>query len=105
MSLYTDYLNEIETRKTQGLNPQPIDGSELLKEIISQIKDTGNEHRKESLNFFIYNIVPGTTAAAVEKAAFLKDIIVGKETVEKLLLDEDDIENIFDILESEDSIF
>ena len=32
-------------------------------------------------------------------------ITVGKETVEKLLLDEDDIENIFDILESEDSIF
>ena len=32
-------------------------------------------------------------------------ITVGKETVEKLLLDENDIENIFDILESEDSIF
>ena len=32
-------------------------------------------------------------------------ITVGKETVEKLLLDESDIENIFDILESEDSIF
>ena len=46
MSHYTEYIKEIEERKTQGLNPKPIDGSELLAEIISQIKDpeinTGN---------------------------------------------------------------
>ena len=70
MSLYADYLKEIEQRKTQGLNPKPIDGSELLKEIIAQIKDTDNEHRKESLNFFIYNSVPGTTSAAIESNIF-----------------------------------
>ena len=50
MSLYAEYLKEIDERKTQGLNPKPIDGSELVKELIAQIKDTGNEHRKDSLN-------------------------------------------------------
>ncbi|MBT5716230.1 MAG: hypothetical protein HOI70_04905, partial [Opitutae bacterium] len=55
MNTYQEYLTEIEERKTQGLSPKPIDGSELIAEIITQIKDSGNEHRKESLNFFIYN--------------------------------------------------
>ena len=32
-------------------------------------------------------------------------INIGKEKLEKLLLDEEEIENIFDILEKEDSIF
>ena len=44
MSLYTDYLNEIENRKNQGLSPKPIDGA-LLNEIIANIKDKGNKHR------------------------------------------------------------
>ena len=36
MSLYLDYLAEIETRKTeQGLNPKPIDSAELTSEIIA----------------------------------------------------------------------
>ncbi|MDD9928715.1 MAG: hypothetical protein OXR03_23045, partial [Rhodospirillaceae bacterium] len=77
MSLYTDYLNEIEERKSQGLNPKPIDDGALLSEIIAQIKDTGHEHREASVNFFIYNTIPGTTSAAGVKAAFLKDIILG----------------------------
>ena len=51
MSLYTDYLSEIETRKEQGLHPKPIDDGALVKEIVAQIKDAGNEHRDESLNF------------------------------------------------------
>ena len=55
MSLYQDYLKEIEERKGQGLHPKPIDDSALLSEVIAQIKDTNHEHRKESLNFFIYN--------------------------------------------------
>ena len=55
MNTYQEYLTEIEERKTQGLSPKPIDGSELIAEIIAQIKDSENEHRKESLNFFIYN--------------------------------------------------
>ncbi|MCO4794808.1 MAG: hypothetical protein KC493_13905, partial [Bacteriovoracaceae bacterium] len=84
MSLYQDYLNEIEERKTQSLNPKPIDGGELLKEIISQIKDSANEHRKDSLHFFIYNSVPGTTAAATEKAKFLKEVILGTSKLEEI---------------------
>ena len=47
MSLYTDYLSEIETRKKEGLKPKPIEDGKLLKEIISQIKDTKNNHRKQ----------------------------------------------------------
>lgn len=84
MSLYTDYLKQIEQRKTEGLNPLPIDGADLTSEIISQIKDTNNEHRKESLNFFIYNTLPGTTAAALVKAKFLKEIILGESTVAEI---------------------
>ena len=77
MSLYSDYLAEIEDRKGQGLNPKPIDGGELVAELIAQIKDPGHEHRKDSLQFLIYNTLPGTTRAALVKAAFLKDIILG----------------------------
>jgi aconitate hydratase 2/2-methylisocitrate dehydratase len=87
MSLYQEYLKEIEERKKQDLHPKPIEDSALLKEVIAQIKDTSNEHRKDSLNFFIYNIVPGTTAAAEEKSAFLKQIITGQETVEEINTD------------------
>ncbi|WP_028892479.1 bifunctional aconitate hydratase 2/2-methylisocitrate dehydratase [Tenacibaculum sp. 47A_GOM-205m] len=84
MNTYSDYLKEIEVRKGQGLHPKPIDGSELLTEIISQIKDVNNEHRKESLNFFIYNVLPGTTNAAGVKAEFLKEIILGEFVVEEI---------------------
>ena len=87
MSLYTDYLKEIEERKKQGLHPKPIDEGALIKEIIAHIKDTGNEHRKDSLHFFIYNTVPGTTSAAIEKASFLKDIALGNKTVEEINTD------------------
>ena len=84
MTLYTDYLDEIETRKIQGLHPKPIDDAALLNEIIAQIKDTGNEHRADSLHHFIYNTLPGTTSAAGAKAAFLKEIILGNEVVEEI---------------------
>jgi aconitate hydratase 2 / 2-methylisocitrate dehydratase len=84
MSLYTDYLNEIETRKGQGLHPKPIEDGALLKEIVTQIKDSGNEHRSESLKFFIYNTLPGTTSAAGEKAKFLKEIILGDAVVAEI---------------------
>ena len=66
------------------MQPKPIDEGELAKEIIAQIKDTGHEHRKDSLHFFIYNTIPGTTGAATEKAAFLKEIILGKAKVEEI---------------------
>lgn len=81
---YNDYIKEIEERKGQGLHPKPIDGAELLSEIIAQIKDTNNEHRKDSLQFFIYNTLPGTTAAAGVKAKFLKEIILGESVVEEI---------------------
>ena len=68
MSIYEDYLKEIEERKLSGLKPKPIDGAELTSEIISQIKDTNHQHRKDSLHYFIYNTLPGTTSAASEKA-------------------------------------
>ncbi len=84
MSLYQDYLKEIEERKKMGLHPQPVDGAELLSEIIEQIKDVNNEHRADSLKYFIYNTLPGTTPAAGVKAEFLKDIILGKATVEEI---------------------
>ncbi|WP_426369189.1 bifunctional aconitate hydratase 2/2-methylisocitrate dehydratase [Pseudocolwellia sp. HL-MZ7] len=85
MSLYLEYIAEIKNRKEElGLAPKPIDGAELLAEIIEQIKDQGNEYRADSLNFFIYNTLPGTTSAAGEKAAFLKKIILGEETVAEI---------------------
>ena len=87
MSLYATYLEEIETRKDQGLSPKPIDDGALLQEIIAQIKDPAHEHRADSLNFFIYNTLPGTTSAAGEKARFLKDIILGAATVEEISVD------------------
>ena len=87
MSLYLEYLNEIEERKDQGLDPKPIDSAELLSEVIAQIKDLGHEHRKESLDFFIYNVLPGTTSAAVVKAKFLEEIILGAVSLKEIPAD------------------
>ncbi|WP_375240639.1 bifunctional aconitate hydratase 2/2-methylisocitrate dehydratase [Polaribacter sp.] len=87
MSIYKDYLKQIEERKTKGLHPQPIDGADLLSAIIEQIKDTENEYREQSLNFFIYNVLPGTTSAAVVKAKFLKEIILGESIVPEISTD------------------
>ena len=84
MSLYKDYLAEIEKRKDQGLNPKPIEDGALISEIIAQIKDANNEHRQDSLNFLIYNTLPGTTSAAGEKAQFLQDIILGGTEVAEI---------------------
>ncbi|KQO33932.1 aconitate hydratase [Flavobacterium sp. Leaf82] len=84
MNIYQDYIQEIEERKGQGLNPKPIDGAELLSEIIEQIKDVNNEYREDSLHFFIYNVVPGTTSAAGVKSQFLKEIILGEYEVKEI---------------------
>ncbi|WP_426476329.1 bifunctional aconitate hydratase 2/2-methylisocitrate dehydratase [Chryseobacterium sp. CBSDS_008] len=84
MSIYKDYIKEIEERKIQGLHPKPIDSAELLSEIITQIKDSGNADRSDSLQFFIYNTLPGTTSAAGVKAKFLKEIILGESIVEEI---------------------
>ncbi len=84
MSLYQDYIKEIEDRKGLGLHPKPVDGADLLSEIINQIKDVNNQHRDDSLKFFIYNVLPGTTSAAGVKAKFLKEIILGESVVEEM---------------------
>ena len=84
MSLYTNYLKEIGNRKNQGLSAKPIDDAPLLNEIISNIKDKENKHRAASIDFFIYNVLPGTTSAAVVKAEFLKQIILKQQDVEEI---------------------
>ncbi|UMB61268.1 bifunctional aconitate hydratase 2/2-methylisocitrate dehydratase [Lutibacter sp. A80] len=84
MNTYKEYIEQIEERKGQGLSPQPIDGAKLLSEIIEQIKDIDNEFREDSLKFFIYNVLPGTTSAAGVKAKFLKEIILGEFIVKEI---------------------
>ncbi len=84
MNTYKDYIKEIEERKEQGLQPKPIEDALLLSEIITQIKDSGNEYREESLKFFIYNTIPGTTSAAGVKAQFLKEIILGESVLDEI---------------------
>ena len=84
MSLYTDYLTEIETRKASGLHPKPIDDGALVAELITQIEDAGSAYRADSLQFFIYNTLPGTTSAAGVKAAFLKKIVLGQTVVPEI---------------------
>ncbi|MEY8761550.1 bifunctional aconitate hydratase 2/2-methylisocitrate dehydratase [Chryseobacterium tongliaoense] len=84
MNIYKDYIKEIEERKNHGLHPKPIDGAELLSEIIAQIKDSDHADRADSLKFFIYNTLPGTTSAAGVKAKFLKEIILGESVIEEI---------------------
>ena len=87
MELYKNYLDEIESRKNQSLKPKPIDDRSLLKEIIFHIKDNKSVYRKDCLNHFIYNTLPGTTSAAEEKAIFLKEIISNKISVDEISID------------------
>ncbi len=87
MSLYVEYLNEIEARKNQNLDPKPIDSAELLSELIAQIRDINHQYREDSLNFLFYNVLPGTTSAAAVKANFLKEIIIGKTIVNEITVD------------------
>jgi len=85
--IYSEYIKEIEERKTEGLQPKPIDDGELLSEIIGQIEDGSHAHREDSLKFFIYNTLPGTTEAAGVKAKFLKQIILGESIVKEITPD------------------
>ena len=84
MSLYKEYIKQIDDRKKQGLSPKPIDSGFLLEEIINQIKDISHHARTASLDFFIYNVIPGTTSAASVKASFLKDIINQIHSLEEI---------------------
>ena len=87
MSLYDAYLAEVEKRKTEGLSAKPIDDAALLSEVIAQIRDEAHPHRADSLHYFIYNTLPGTTSAAGVKAAFLKEIILGDVQVAEISAD------------------
>ena len=84
MSIYQEYVAEVEERKTQGLHPKPIDSDALVAEIVTQIKDAGHKHRTDSVHYLIYNTLPGTTSAAGEKARFLEEIILGKTDVDEI---------------------
>jgi aconitate hydratase 2/2-methylisocitrate dehydratase len=84
MSFYTDYLKEIDTRKAQNLNPEPIEDGALVGELISEISDLTSQNREQCLKFFIYNTLPGTTSAAGVKAKFLKEIILGTSVVKEI---------------------
>ena len=84
MSLYQEYLKEIDLRKEDGLHPKPIEDGELLSEIINQIKDETHQYRGDSINFFTYNVIPGTTSAAAVKAKFLKEIILKTFSLEEI---------------------
>ncbi len=87
MSKYSEYLIEIEDRKELGLQAKPIDDADLLNEIIDQIKDAENEHRSKSIEFFVYNVLPGTTSAARVKADVLKEIIIEECVVPEISQD------------------
>ena len=74
MSLYTKYLEEIESRKETGLHPKPIDEGALVEELIAHILDPASEHRTQALDFVVYNTLPGTTSAAEVN---LRDVLGG----------------------------
>ena len=84
MNLYKDYIEENKKRKEIDLNPKPIDDGNLLTDIIRRIKDVKNADREACLNFFIYNVTPGTTSAASVKSNFLKKIILNKLCVKEI---------------------
>ena len=84
MSLFDDYLKQIDARKAEGLHPKPIDEADLAAEIVAIIQDAANPHRKDALQFFIYNTLPGTTGAARVKADYLKAIILGEANVPEI---------------------
>ncbi|MEC8536363.1 MAG: aconitase family protein, partial [Bacteroidota bacterium] len=61
--------------------------AELMTVLIAQIRDVNHQYREDSLNFLIYNVLPGTTPAAAVKANFLKEIIIGKTIVNEITID------------------
>ena len=87
MSLYDDYLRQIEDRKAHGLHPKPVDGADLLGEIVAHMEDADSPHRADCLDFFITNVLPGTTSAAGLKAQVLKDVITGARSIDGITAD------------------
>ena len=84
MNAYDSYLQEIAERAETGLHPKPIDGAELVSEIIAIINEPSNPRREQALEFLTYNTLPGTTGAAGVKAKFLKQIITDEVTVPEI---------------------
>ena len=87
MSRFSKYLDEIKEREKIGLSPKPIDNGDLLKEIITNILDDKSKYHSQCLNFFIYNVLPGTTAASNVKSKFLKEIILGNHKIDTISVD------------------
>ena len=87
MKLLKTYLEEIDSRKKDGLSPKPIDNGPLLNEIIATFEDENSPRRTECLDFFIYNTLPGTTGAAAVKARYLKEIILKNSVVSEISVD------------------
>ena len=87
MNSFEEYLNEIKTRKQQGLSAKPIDNGDLAREIIAHVKSTNSEHHDQCADFLIFNMLPGTTKAANEKAEFLKQIINDIYQIEEISTD------------------
>ncbi len=87
MNLFDDYLDEIKKRKQQGLGAKPIDNGDLAREIIAHVKSTSSEHHDQCVDFLIFNMLPGTTKAANEKAAFLKQIINDNYQIDEISID------------------
>ena len=84
MNAYDSYLQEIAERAETGLHPKPIDGAELVSEIIAIINEPSNPRREQAFEFLTYNTLPGTTGAAGVKAKFLKQIITDEVTVPEI---------------------
>ena len=87
MSRFSNYLDEIKEREKIGLSPKPIDDGDLLEEIITNILDIKSDYHSQSLNFFIYNVLPGTTTASNVKSKFLKEIILGNHKIDTISVD------------------
>jgi aconitate hydratase 2/2-methylisocitrate dehydratase len=87
MNLFEEYLDEITTRKQQGLSAKPIDNGDLAREIIAHIKSIDSKYHDECVDFLIFNMLPGTTKAANEKAKFLKQIINDNYQIEEISID------------------
>ena len=84
MSLYDEYLSEIEDRKAHGLHPKPVDGADLLAEIVEHVENPDSAHHDDCVQFFVFNVLPGTTSAAGLKAQVLKDVILGTRTIAEI---------------------
>ena len=84
MNAYDSYLQEIAERAETGLHPKPIDGAELVSEIVAIINEPSNPRREQAFEFLTYNTLPGTTGAAGVKAKFLKQIITDEVTVPEI---------------------